>query len=220
MPELVPKLNEGFGPANRLRIYRGEPALVNGHLPSRFLKEPEIETAYLTADGLSQEEIGEEMNVKEATVSRRLQRVNRHLGIVERHQLAGFFPLDPEDEIVQGKNLADLKIRPRNLRILQALSVAKPYEMTAREEKITRQTVARNAYRANDMWPDTRNPLDAIRVANAIRARYVEAIEAQPEAAVDIRVRTLTLPVLIELEPRILGELMPGPEVADLTQAA
>lgn len=209
MTELASDLATGFSPSNTVRIYRGKPALV-GHKPPRdVLSKKELETILLVVDeNLTYEELAEARGVAVGTIRTQLYSGYKRLNLVARSQLAGFFPLEGEDrfETVVGKKLSDQS--RTQLSILQALSIGRGYKSISMERGIALSTVGTHIAIAYKKWEE-KEGLGAVRVANALRAHYIEAIEDHPDIAPLRDVRLLTLPRLARLEP-IIQDRLPG----------
>jgi DNA-binding CsgD family transcriptional regulator len=201
MNEIAPKLVNGFSPENVERIYRGLPALVEGKEPADVLTDAQFETLSLVADGLCHEEIAEVINTKVSTVYGRNQTGRRRLGVAVTYQLAGFFPLGVEHELVQGKILADLE--PGRLDTFQGLSTGLSFEQLA-NETYTFSTRRRHASSTSKIWPDVQGGIVATAVISALRTKYIRVIEGPSQDVECEDMGIFSLPELVEVEPAVL----------------
>lgn len=193
--EAAPRLDDGFGDDNIWRIYHGRQALIAGWDAQGVLPRRVFEAASYFADGLTAEETAEMMKTKPDETAECLRQAHDGLGIVATHQLAGFFPMDPEYGAVGDKKLGDLLESPETLGVLETMSVGRPVVEAESHIEVV-----------EGIWTDIEGDVMAVRVANAIRGRYVQALRANPTTLKDEQVRDLTLPVLARLEPRIERE--------------
>jgi hypothetical protein len=184
-------LQEGFSPSNIERIYRGEPALVQGQLPIDVLSAGRWEAVSLIVDGLTEREITEEMGIDKREVRLHIAFGLQTLEVVSRSQLAGFFPFETEHPAVADKELANLPKGP--LETLQALSTGEPYQAIYKAPS--------GLAHLKQYWPDASGSIAATQIANALRARSVQAVEAEVGALDDKYLKELTLPVVAALEP-------------------
>jgi len=207
-------LSDGFSQENVERIYRGEPALVDGQLPVDVLSTERWEALSLNVGGLREGEIRQEMGVDKHDVRLSIALGLSDLGVVSRSQLAGFFPLDQEDPVLAGKNLADLpggKARD----MLQALTIGQPYQAASLE------IGSPNLNYIRQVWSDidARGAIALTQIANALRARSVQAIEARLGTIDGEYLREFTLPVVAAIEPAVGRLFIDNTAVTDFTQA-
>lgn len=209
MTEYAPHLDDGFSPANISRIYHGLPALSVGRTPEEALTAKQYAVAEAAADGLTYIEVAETLEMRRGVVRTNLQAVHDKLGLRDSTQLAGFFPMEADYGAIGDKKLGDLTELPSALNILEAIAVGKRNSQVAKAVGASTRTVREQVDRINQVWEDIEGPLMTVRVANAIRARYVQAIEDQPGSIEPRHIPMLTLPALAKLEPRIENEFLP-----------
>lgn len=201
-------LHNGFSPGNVERIYRGEPALVDGQLPRDILGVDRWDTLSLIADGLNQREAQAVMGINIYDMRQYTAVGLSRLGIVSRSQLAGFFPMDAEHEAVRNKKLADLPTKAKSLAILQDLSIGRPYEEVATEFGKGGNGLGGHLAHINQFWPGIRGQVLLSRVANALRTRCVQAVESHFGTLESGYLHEFTLPVLSAIEPAIERQFM------------
>lgn len=178
-------------------IYRGETVPVDGASPADALANRQFETLSLIARGLSAQEVGDEMGVTILTAKSQIRDGYKKLRISARPQLAAYFPLDAEDELVRDKKLADLGKGSRRLGVLQAFSIGLSVREAAARLTTSEAAISSSIYQTGLLWPDAKAMVTATAVANAIRAAYVPTIEYED-------ISELTLPALKAAEPVIL----------------
>lgn len=200
----IPDLSEGFSPENIDRIYHGQAALVDGEEPGDVLTPEEFEVLSHVADGLPNGEVAVEMYISPSTASRLVKSGFERLGVLEKFQLAGYFPLGPEHELVKDKKFADFGERNRRLDTLQGLTVGLDYGRIAADQGLTVPSVETHVSKSTGTWANIRWPLMVTMAVNAMRAKYVRAVEADPEAMEQDLLGDSTLPELKEAEPEIL----------------
>jgi DNA-binding CsgD family transcriptional regulator len=221
MSESQDRLHNGFSPENIDRIYHGQPALTDGQLPVQVLTKRQFQSISHYADGLPYQDITEKLGIAYETLGNHTHKGYKRLGIVKRSQLAGFFPLSPDSEAVGDNKLADLlEENPVVLDVLQAFSVGKQYAQIAAKYGVKERAIRDYVYSVNAIWPNTNDEVLATRIADALRACYVEVIETHPEAAEEINLPALTLPVLAQRESQLRRDFMDAPEPANLTAAS
>lgn len=199
MAQEAPRLTEGFTPDNVWRIYHGRKALINGWDAQGVLPRRVFEATTYFADGLAPDEVAEAMQLPDADMNGYLHEARKRLGITTDYQLAGFFPMSPDYGAVQEKKLGDFTGDPQTLRVLELMSVGKP---------VAESDLQPHMEVVEGVWSDIEGGIMAVRVANALRGRYIQAIEAQPGAIPEEGITRLSLPVLAVLEPRIETEFL------------
>lgn len=204
--ELSDPLVDGFSPENVGRIYHGQPALVDGELPVDVLEAEEFKALSLLADGMTHKAVADALDETSiGKVRDSLQEGRHRLGIRDMFQVAGYFPLDPGSEEVGAKKLSSLERIPAALDILEAISVGKRNKQVAEAASLSGPTARDRLLGIEKVWKE--DGLMATRVANAIRARYVEALEARGGDILPPYALVLTLPTLAKLEAGILKEI-------------
>lgn len=193
---------QGFSPKNLERIYMGKPVLVNGKLPANVLSDVQYETANLVADGYSNEEAATELGVSPNSVGSRVNRTCGRLGISSSIGLAMFFPLGPDHPLLEGKRLQDLN--RGSLEVVDSLSKGVDRKHIAKIMNTTPCSINNKLnYAARKKWPDCERPMNIVRTANAIRAKYAREFEKN-----NIPIKRLlggfALHSLVEQEPRII----------------
>lgn len=200
----------GFTPENLERIYLGQPPLagVRQRLPEDTLSDREYEVASSAAEDLNYSEIGERVDMKTATVRTHLHSVYTRLGIPSRIALAGFFPLDPEDPLLEGRTLGQLS--HRELTIIQAISEGLPFK-TAVGPNRNASTARTHISNASKKWVEEGNKSTTIvRIANAIRANYGRSPSIPKKkngGFTEKSMGRLALPELVPVESRIRARL-------------
>jgi hypothetical protein len=125
------------------------------------------------------------------------------LGILDTFQLAGYFPLDLEDEAVGSRKLTDLAEIPRALDVLEAISVGKRNKAVAAAAGITGPAVRGRLAGVEGAWGE--DGLMSVRIANAIRARYVRALESRSGRINSRNISRFTLSSAARLEPSLIN---------------
>ncbi len=205
MSETVSPMVEGFSPENMDRIHRGQAALAGGHEARDILAPREFEVLSYNAHGLTHQQMAERMGIVDGTIAQYMATGKERLGVTERIQLVGFFPLGPEHRLVEGKKFADLGEGSRRLEVLEGLSVGLSIEQIATALGITSSTTRAHVREVGEIWEDASGMMLSTGVADAIRARYVQAVEAEPASMEQGLLGDLTLPELRKTEPRILN---------------
>jgi hypothetical protein len=205
----------GFSPENVERIYRGLPALVDGQEPGALLREDQITAVLGRISGLTLEEVAATEDVGRNAISQRVLAAYRRLGVRANHQAAGYFPLDPDSPLLEGKRLADLV--PGQLDTLQGFSMGFTYEqLVPADSRYTLRSRRKHTGTINSIWPDVHGGLMGTAVVNALRAKYVKAVEG-PSGLVQWQdIDALSLPELVEVEPVIVRAI----EVRSTMEAA
>jgi DNA-binding CsgD family transcriptional regulator len=194
---------KGFNPENVKRIYLGQPALVDGRPPTDVLSREQLDAVSLIADGLTYTEAAKELQIRQSTLSGRVNRAYGRLGISSSIQLAGFLPLDPDNPMLEDKKLQDLGLG--DLRAVEGLSKGMDTDGVATKLKTTRNSVvSRLNYAATSKWPDCEVPTNVVRVANGLRAVYAQEF-AKSGKATDKLLAGLALNKLVQYEPRIIS---------------
>ncbi|HYH36282.1 MAG TPA: hypothetical protein VD706_02165 [Candidatus Saccharimonadales bacterium] len=196
-------LDEGFSQENISRIYEGIPALIDGREPAEVLTDEQFAVLRGVAHGLEIkqiEEIVERRGVTFDTAANILREGCESLGITHRVQIAGYFPLNPDHALLQNTMLADLG--PGRLDTLQGLSIGLSCDQL--DSSYTLSTRTHYAGSINKAWPHVRNAVTGVAVANALRAKYIKAIEGPTRAVSYDDPDKLTLPELEKAEPFIL----------------
>jgi DNA-binding CsgD family transcriptional regulator len=209
MTKAAPALAEGFDIANIPRIYHGEPALIGGKTPAELLGGRQFKAIACVADGLTRVEVAEILERPTGEVEDDIRSARDRLGILDTFQLAGYFPLDQEHGAIGEKKLADPEEVPGALDILEAISVGKRNKQVAARAGMSTRTLRERLSDIEEVWEDVEGGLMLARVASAVRARYVNAIESKPGTIGAKHVPLLTLPRLAKLEPRIHSQF-PG----------
>ncbi len=194
----------GFEGENLQRIYLGEPALVAGKPAEDRLSPKQHQIAELAASGQTNEDIGEEIGLGTNTVRGYLHNTYQRLGIFCRNDLAGFFLLEPNNPLLEGKKLSQ-QLTPRGarqLRILEGLSAGKQPKMIAGELSLDVSTIGTHIFNAKVAWPDCQKTVMLIRVANGVRANYARGI-AENGGDISNLMGSLALHKLVDHEPLI-----------------
>lgn len=196
--------DEGFNQENRERIYRGLPALSHDKEPAEILTEDQFAVLRSVAHGLRVGEIAEQRDTSPVAVYKLFGRGYGRLGIVDRHQIAGYFPLDPEHVLLQDVSLTDLGVG--RLDTLQGLSVGLSHDQLAADpnSKYMIATRRKHTRSISSVWPDVGSAVTGIVVANALRASYIDAIEGPTLAVPCENLDKLSLPELGKIEPVIV----------------
>lgn len=195
----------GFSPENIERIYLGEPALVGAkEKPAEdVLSDREYEVAQLAVQGFVYKTIAGEVGRSLSMVRTHLHSVYSALGVSSHIELAGFFPLDSDDPLLEGKTLG--QISPRGLEVTEGLSVGSNYKTIAIGMGISLSTVRTHLHNAMEVWPGCKGKaVNATRIANGVRASYTSRINGNGRS---IRGRTdgYALHNLVDHEQRIRG---------------
>jgi DNA-binding CsgD family transcriptional regulator len=193
-----------FDPENITRIYRGEPALVDGDEVQDVLPPRVFEAASYAAQGLSYQAIADIMGCKHSTVKDGVSIAYSRLGVHHNYGLAPYFPLDPNDPILEGKRLSRLKGRHVSLKVLESLSMGLDYKEIAVEHGILHDSVRDRIKDVSNVWPGISGASRVIRVANGLRGRYVRAIEFVSGPVEPADMSQLAFPRLAAIEPAIL----------------
>jgi len=143
-----------FDPENIARIYRGEPALVDGREASAILTPKVFEAASYAAQGFTYQEIADKTGCKHPTAKDKVHEAYGQLGVLFKYGLAPYFPADPNDPLLDGKGLVDLKYRLSALEILEALSVGRYYGEIAPERGISPSTARDHIKDISKIWPN------------------------------------------------------------------
>jgi DNA-binding CsgD family transcriptional regulator len=198
----------GFSPENLERIYLGEPALVDGNPIEDRLSPKKYEVAQLAANGLTYEEIAGELGRSISTVRDHIGGIYKDLGVYSRINLAGFFPIEPDHPILQGKKLSQQSTRNgvRQLQTLEGLSAGKQYKVIAGELSIRESTTRTHIHMALNIWPECQKAVSLVRVANGIRANYARGF-AENGNGISKLMGGFALHNLVKFEPRIRAGL-------------
>jgi len=209
MNKTPPKLVNGFSAENIERIYHGEPATVGGRTPEDVLSDRQFKGLSFVMEGLSHAEIAEEMQIGIQTVGKHIKEGWKRLGVVQRSQLAGYFPINPQDEVLAGQRLEDLKLIHSSapLEILQALSVGWLNKKIAASRGSKLNTLQSQIWDLGHIWPSFKGPVRPTAAANGLRARYVQAMETGSVSVGLKDIGEATLEKLVEIEPIILQDL-------------
>ncbi|HEX5455825.1 MAG TPA: LuxR C-terminal-related transcriptional regulator [Candidatus Saccharimonadales bacterium] len=104
-----------------------------------------------------------------------LHTIYRNLGVSSKLDLVAFFPIDQEDDLLDGKTLGQL--RPRELEIMEGISVGVPYKAIAARSHLSVSTIRTHIHNAQQRWPDCDGRAAILtRVANGIRASYISRV--------------------------------------------
>lgn len=193
-----------FDTENIARIYRGEQALVGEREVSNVLSVEALEAASYAAQGFSRQEIAAKADCTPVTIKDRMRTVYGRLGVLSNYGLAPYFPLDPDDVLLKGKELAVLRDRFSALEILEALSTGQYYGEIALSRGISPSTARDHIKDIIKIWPGISSTAQVLRVANALRGKYVRAIESACGPMEPEDMTYLTFPRLASLEPGIL----------------
>lgn len=199
LPEHSPV--DGFEPANIERIYRGQPALIDGREPRDVLSPRQFEALGHVAEGMTYEETAEAMELALPTATEHIRRGYLKTGRPYKTALAAYFPISPDDDLLRDKRLSDL--RPSSLSIIEGLSTGLGYAMVAHKKSIETSSARTATYYAIQAWSEDKGLTKVIRVASALRAGYVRLMEASPFRIEPEYTTGLALTDLAEAEPDI-----------------
>ena len=143
-------------PENISRVYSGEPALVGGVAVRAALSPGQFEAAYYVAEDMSTEDIVQETGRPYGTVRDYIHQAYQRLGVSSKTALAPYFPIDPDSPLLDGKRLMDLESAPRQLEVLEALSVGQDYKTIAANCRLSDSTVRSHVSRVVHKWPDVK----------------------------------------------------------------
>ena len=124
------------------------------------------------------------------------------LGISSKNALVPYFPIEPDHPLLNGKKLMDLESAPKQLEILEALSLGQDYKTIAETHQVSDSTARTHVNRIGETWTDAKGAVTSARVANGIRARYIPIIESNADLE-QLAIEELTLTTIAELEPII-----------------
>lgn len=187
---------------NIIRIYRGQPALVDGQQAQDLLEQDQYRAVNLIADGLTLAETAEEVSVETVEIRNIVEPAYKLLGVSSKDKLAGFLPFSPEHPSTEGKLLSELS--SSQLKVLESLSVGYDRKHTSVELGISKNAVDRRVSKAKSKWPDCEASVSLIRTANAIRAGYVQKYEHTGRSIEDLsHIGELALNNLASNEPRL-----------------
>ncbi len=178
--------------------------MIDGRLPADALEPVEFKALTLAADGLTHKEVTDTLDLHSVNgVRDYLQAGRNRLGILDSFQLAGYFPLDTDDEAVGSKKLAKLEDIPDVLDILEAISTGKRNKDVAAASGVKGTDVRERLGAVEGIWGE--DGLMSVRIANAIRARYIQALETRSGTIEPRNLARFTLPRLARLEPNLIN---------------
>lgn len=215
----APALVDGFDPGNVDRIYRGQPALSGGQIPEDVLSRKVFEVMSMATAGSNYRQIADGRSIGISTVRSQLHTGYGRLGVVAKQQLAGFFPIEEGAEILEGKRLEDLG-QGAALNILEDLSVGGHYGQIALSRSISLSTVRTHMHNLNEAWAETNGGLQVLRVANGIRAGYLQAIMNGMTSIELADLGTPTLMNVAEAEPELVRQIEAFKAVDDTVPGA